>query len=100
MCVAEQLVERRERPGRDDIERLRVLADKILDSLGVHNRRNGKCGRDLAKEGGFFLPALDQMDFRTGRRRERACDNQTGQSRAGAEVEPSSSVECERQELK
>src|SRR6478609_7972392 len=36
-CVADQLVERRERAGGHDIESLRRGGDKILDSLGVDN---------------------------------------------------------------
>src|SRR5206468_5281438 len=88
ICVSEQLLKRRKRTRRDDIERDPVGARKVLDSPVMHNGRKGEGCHAIAQEVGFLADTFDEVDFHAALVSERAGDNKAGKARPGAEVAP------------
>jgi hypothetical protein len=93
------LIERRERPCRDDISGRRQF--HIFDAGGVDDHRHPRLANGFTQKRSLFGVALNQVHARTFEAGERAADNKTWKACAGTEVHPHARTRRrQRQQLK
>ena len=92
ICVAEQLVERRQRARRHDVER--SLKSSTKSSIRRAWTMAGSAGAATAsrRNAAFLLMLSTRWTAAPGRSAERAGDDQAGKAGAGAEIDPASCV--------